>query len=99
MEKLRLEYKAGAPAKGRTLVGVVGSGDLEVLAEPGLPGSTVVEVNTSVDGSGPLWRAQLTRLFADPGLPALKLEINDFGATPGVVQLRVNQVLEEIGHE
>ena len=99
MEKLRLKYKAGAPANGRTLVGVVGSGDLEVLAEPGPAGSTVVDVCTSVDGSGPLWRAQLARLFADPTLPALKLEINDFGATPGVVQMRVAQVLEEIGHE
>lgn len=99
MEQLRLEFKAGAPANGRALVGVVGSGDLEVLAEPGPAGSTVVDVRTSVDGSGRLWQAQLARVFADPGLPALRLEINDFGATPGVVQMRINQILEEIGHE
>jgi malonate decarboxylase delta subunit len=34
MEKHEFKYPAGAPAGGRAVVGVVGSGDLEVLLEP-----------------------------------------------------------------
>ena len=98
MEKIHLEYPAQQPAPRATHVGVVGSGDLEVLAEPGESGKTVIDIRTSVDGSGPVWTAQLARLFAAGRLPAVKLEINDFGATPGVVQMRIAQALEEIGH-
>ena len=35
METLSFEFPAGQPPKGRALVGCVGSGDLEVLLEPG----------------------------------------------------------------
>lgn len=35
METLTFEFPAGAPARGRALAGCVGSGDLEVLLEPG----------------------------------------------------------------
>jgi len=38
----------------------------------------------------------LARIFGDGSLPAAKLEINDFGATPGVVQMRIGQVFEEL---
>lgn len=99
MEKILLDYPARRPATRRAHVGVVGSGDLEVLAEPGEAGKTVIRINTSVDGSGPVWEAQMARLFAGGQLPALTLEINDFGATPGVVQMRIAQALEEIGHD
>jgi malonate decarboxylase delta subunit len=99
MEKIHLEYPAQRPAPRRCHVGVVGSGDLEVLAEPGTDGRTVIDISTSVDGSGPVWTAQMERLFAAGQLPAVKLEINDFGATPGVVQMRIAQAFEEIGHD
>lgn len=99
MEKIHLEYPAQQPAAHRAHVGVVGSGDLEVLAEPGEPGKTVIDIRTSVDGSSPVWSAQMARMFAAGRLPAVRLDINDFGATPGVVQMRIAQALEEIGHE
>jgi malonate decarboxylase delta subunit len=81
------------------MVGVVGSGDLEVLLEPGPAGHTRIRVTTSVDGFGRVWQAQLDRLFkADASTrPALEIEINDFGATPGVVGLRVAQAFEMLG--
>ncbi|NAS63276.1 malonate decarboxylase acyl carrier protein, partial [Pseudomonas syringae pv. actinidiae] len=31
--------------------------------------------------------------------PALSIDIHDFGATPGVVRLRLEQGFEEIGHD
>jgi len=34
METLSFRFPAGQPAKGRALVGCVGSGDLEVMLEP-----------------------------------------------------------------
>ena len=42
MEKHEFKYSAGAPAAGRAFVGVVGSGDLEVLLEPASAGMTTV---------------------------------------------------------
>lgn len=101
METFEYHYRAGAPAAGRTMVGVVGSGDLEVLLEPGDAGGTTVRVTTSVNGYGAVWQAQLDRVFQG-GLvgsdgPAVKLEINDFGATPGVVGMRIAQAFEAVG--
>jgi malonate decarboxylase delta subunit len=96
MEKLQFSFPAGPPAVGRALAGVVGSGDLEVLMEPGPPGTTAVVVNTSVDGCEWLWKAVLERTFTDPKAAALAVEINDFGATPGVVGMRIHQALTEL---
>jgi malonate decarboxylase delta subunit len=95
MERLEFQYSAGAPATGRAVVGVVGSGDLEVLLEPADAGRTTVRVTTSVDGYGMTWQAQLDRVFLGASIgpkgPAVALEINDFGATPGVVGMRIAQ--------
>ncbi len=100
MEKHEYRYSAGAPASGRAMVGVVGSGDLEVLLEPAPAGLTTVRVTTSVDGYGNVWQAQLDRLFhgaaVGPKAPAVALEINDFGATPGVVGMRIAQAFGAI---
>jgi len=100
METFDFQYPAGQPATGRVMVGVVGSGDLEVLLEPGMAGQTRIRVTTSVNGYGGVWQAQLDRLFkADAqGWPAVALEINDFGATPGVVGMRVAQAFQTLGN-
>jgi len=101
MEKHEFEYSAGAPAAGRAVVGVVGSGDLEVLLEPAPAGLSTVRITTSVDGYGRVWKAQLDRVFngavVGPGGPAVALEISDFGATPGVVGMRIAQAFGAIG--
>ena len=95
MEKMVYEYPAGAPAAGRALAGVVGSGDLEVLLEPLPAGRSTVVITTSVNGMGRIWEAVLTRMFSGTTLPAAHIEINDCGATPGVVRLRIEQAFEE----
>ena len=98
METRDFQYPAGPAADGRVMVGVVGSGDLEVLLEPGIPGQTRIRVTTSVDGYASVWEAQLDRLFkADvQNWPAVEVEINDFGATPGVVGMRIAQAFETL---
>jgi malonate decarboxylase delta subunit len=73
-------------------VGVVGSGDLEILLEPAADRARV-RVCTSVDGYGEIWRRVLQRFFERHPVAA-SLRINDFGATPGVVALRLEQALE-----
>jgi malonate decarboxylase delta subunit len=96
MERLEYEFAAGQPAPGRTVTGVVASGDLEVLLEPGTNGRTTIAVQTSVDGYGATWTALLERVFGPGSLPAARIEINDNGATPGVVRMRIEQAFEEV---
>ncbi|WP_427313225.1 malonate decarboxylase subunit delta [Cupriavidus sp. H39] len=97
MEQLRFEFPAGQPATGRVLVGVVGSGDLEVVVEPGQRGKTTVEVTTSVNGYGRVWDAQLSRVFATEPRASMQIRIHDFGATPGVVGMRLAEAFEALG--
>lgn len=96
MESLQFHFTGGQPVAGRTCVGVVGSGDLEVLLSPAAPGSIDVFVTTSVNGMSAIWQAQLERIFASSSWPALRVEINDFGATPAVVRLRLEQAREAL---
>lgn len=95
MERMTYQYAAGPSAARRALAGVVGSGDLEVLLEPLPAGRSTIVITTSVNGMGRRWESVLTRLFADAALPAAHIEINDCGATPGVVRLRLEQAFEE----
>ena len=93
METLNFEYEASKPLTRRAHVGVVGSGDLEVLIEPSDKPTAQVRVRTSVGGYGQVWKAVLDRFFSHFGHAAL-VEINDFGATPGMVTLRLEQAGE-----
>lgn len=94
METLHFEYQAKRPLPRRAHVGVVASGDLEVLIEPSGGPATDVRVRTSVDGYAAVWRQVLDRFFSRFD-HAAHVEINDFGATPGTVTLRLEQAAEE----
>jgi malonate decarboxylase delta subunit len=75
---------------------VVGSGDLEVLLEPAEGECTHVFIRTSVDGFRDTWKAVLDRFFTKyDGVS--RIQINDAGATPGNVQLRLEQAVEASG--
>jgi malonate decarboxylase delta subunit len=93
MEKLTFEYSVSQPVKQRAHVGVVGSGDLEVLLEPSSDRKAHVTVSTSVDGFGNIWTQVLDRFFSRYQ-GAAAIEIHDFGATPGMVALRLEQAVE-----
>jgi malonate decarboxylase delta subunit len=98
MEQLNFEYRGGRPVnagRSATIVGVVGSGNLEVLIEPQhLAGACRVEVLTAATGFGPIWQAVLDDFFARHQLADVRLSINDVGATPAVVSLRLDQAVE-----
>jgi malonate decarboxylase acyl carrier protein len=95
MERLTFTYPARAAVARRVHVGVVGSGDLEVLLEPSADGDAHVAVTTSVEGFGTVWKHVLDRFFSRFD-GAAAIEINDFGATPGVVLLRLEQAAEAL---
>ena len=90
MESLSFSYPAGHAVACRVHLGVVGSGDLEVLLEPTADGHSHVTVTTSVEGFAAVWKNVLDRFFSRFD-GAVAIEINDFGATPGVVVLRLEQ--------
>jgi malonate decarboxylase delta subunit len=97
MEHLTFDYPAQRAVTTRAHVGVVGSGDLEVLLTPAAPGNgsltAHVVVRTSVDGYSHIWKSVFDRFFTRYD-GAAHIEINDFGATPGVVALRLAEAVE-----
>ncbi|MEI5990826.1 malonate decarboxylase subunit delta [Enterococcus crotali] len=98
MEQLSYTYPATKPIKEKIHVGVVGSGDLEILMFPTTKSESTVQVCTGSDGFQEIWQNVLTRFF--DRYPILSdIVINDFGATPGVVYLRLTQAMEEISDE
>lgn len=96
MEHIEFEYPA---AKRRITkkahVGVVGSGDMEVLMEPSSTGGAHVSIRTSVNGFQDSWKAVFDRFFSKFD-GAVCIAINDAGATPGSVLLRLEQAVEAI---
>jgi len=99
METLQFEFRGGRPAAAdavATLVGVVASGNLEVLVEPAsLNGAFRIEVSTPVAGFRNIWEAVLEDFFARHPVADVSVSINDMGATPAVVSLRLDQALDE----
>ncbi|RDU98620.1 malonate decarboxylase subunit delta [Trinickia dinghuensis] len=93
MEHLTFDFPAHRAVGARAHVGVVGSGDLEVLLTPSETMQARVVVNTSVDGYAHIWKSVLERFFTRYD-GAASIEINDFGATPGVVALRLAEAVE-----
>ena len=96
MQTLTFEYEAAISAAKRAHVGVVGSGDLEILLEPTDDHKASVRVRTTVDGFDVVWRTVLDAFFRHHPV-AGRYELNDFGGTPGIVALRLLQVLKRSG--
>ncbi|MGY4647407.1 malonate decarboxylase acyl carrier protein [Mycobacterium sp. URHB0021] len=97
MQTLTYSFPARRPVSRAVHIGVVGSGDLEILLEPPdathAANSASVRVRTSVVGFDTVWHDVLHRFFTHTPL-AGRWELNDFGATPGVVTLRLRQAAE-----
>lgn len=93
MEKLVFHLPATERVEKIAHVGVVGSGDLEVMIEPTDGNETVIEVRTGITGFKEIWEKVLERFIQQQNILA-KISINDFGATPGVVSIRLAQAVE-----
>lgn len=93
VETFSLAFPATDRVARRAHVGVVASGNCEVLLEPGTAAEARVTIRTSVNGFEGMWRAVLARFFERHPV-AVSVEIDDFGATPAVVSLRLEQAIE-----
>lgn len=97
MESLQFRFPHGVRSlpPHSHLVGVVSSGNLEVLLEAmPLAGACEIEVRTAAHGFGEIWRAVLDDFQQRWQLANARLSINDMGATPAVVSLRLDQAVE-----
>jgi malonate decarboxylase delta subunit len=96
MEQIEFNYPAAKRRISKKVhVGVVGSGDMEVLLQPSAGEGAHVSITTSVDGFRDTWKAVFDRFFSKFD-GAVRIDINDAGATPGGVQLRLEQAVEVI---
>src|SRR5437763_1800373 len=93
MENLEFIFAGGTALRpfAPVLVGVVASGNLEVLLEPEASNSCAVHIETSARGFGEIWQAVLEDFHSRHGLAGVKLSVHDMGATPAVVGLRLDQ--------
>ena len=95
MENLTIKHKARsrlAGTKGSAIVGVVGSGNLEVLLERVLPDSACeVEIATPIKGYDEVWQAVVADFVERSSPGGLRISINDGGARPDTVYLRLMQ--------
>lgn len=99
METLHFRFENGRKrvAPQAHLIGVVSSGNLEVLIEStDLNGGCEVEVNTAAVGFGVIWQAVVSDFHARWSLANVRIAINDVGATPAVVSLRLDQAVESL---
>lgn len=98
LETLDYAYTGTRPAGAFTpvLVGVVGSGNLEVLLEPAPGDRCSVHIETSARGFGSIWEAVVRDFHQRHQLAGVRLSVNDMGATPAVVSLRLDQAAQEL---
>jgi malonate decarboxylase delta subunit len=95
MELLHFDIAAPVAAKGSrsmALVGVVASGNLEILLErTGASDRCQIEISTAAHGFRDLWEAVIADFVARRAAGGLCIAINDGGARPDTVSLRLAQ--------
>jgi malonate decarboxylase delta subunit len=95
MEQFEVRGTASKRAGGdrhQAITGVNASGNLEVLAERVLPDQEcLVDVTTAVTGFRSIWEAVIQEFFERSSPGGLRFSINDSGARPDTVMLRLMQ--------
>ncbi|HTB67064.1 MAG TPA: malonate decarboxylase acyl carrier protein [Steroidobacteraceae bacterium] len=95
MQSLRFRHTAQrrlSGTRGKAIIGVVASGDLEVLLERVLPDAACeVEISTPLLGYDETWKAVIAEFIARSSPGGLRISINDGGARPDTVFLRLLQ--------
>jgi malonate decarboxylase delta subunit len=103
MEHLNYRFTARERASGATqhaVVGVVASGNLEVLVERLLADDTCeIEIHTAALGFGEIWAAVVADFVERSATGGLRVSVNDGGARPDTVSLRLAQALRAIERE
>jgi len=98
MESLSFTFDGGVALApfAPTLVGVVASGNLEVLVEHAAGTGCRIDIDTSARGFGGIWEAVLRDFHARHRAAGLSVAIHDMGATPAVVSLRLDQAMAAV---
>ncbi|MCK1477682.1 malonate decarboxylase delta subunit [Bradyrhizobium sp. LB8.2] len=100
MEDLSFRHPVRSRADGArrsAIVGVVASGNLEVLVERVLPDAEcAIEIKTAAVGFGEVWSAVIGDFVERYSPGGLKFSINDGGARPDTVSLRLAQAVRLI---
>ena len=95
MENLKIKHTAKtrlAGKKSQAIIGVVASGNLEVLLERVLPDKQCeVDIATPVKGYDDTWKAVVAEFVERSSPGGLRISINDGGARPDTVYLRLMQ--------
>ena len=97
MEQLSYTFEGGRTERhDAVVVGVVASGNLEVMVEP-VPGDANcrIDIRTPARGFDEVWSAVLADFFERSQIAGVRISINDVGATPAVVSLRLDQAVKE----
>ncbi|MCW8408258.1 biotin-independent malonate decarboxylase subunit beta [Legionella sp. PATHC035] len=97
MEQMEFRFTlSGERLQGKkTVCGVVGSGNLEVIIETNSTSETIFTVQTAIEHYKPVWKMVIGDFVNQYQPVGLQFTINDNGATPAVVLLRLGQALEE----
>jgi malonate decarboxylase delta subunit len=78
--------------KDKAIIGVVASGNLEVLLERVLPGTACeVDIATPIIGYDETWKSVVVEFVEQFSPGGLRISINDGGARPDTVYLRLMQ--------
>ena len=101
------QFQVHGMAKGRAggdrhqaIIGVNASGNLEVLVERVLPDDEcLVDITTAVTGFRGIWEAVIQEFFERSSPGGLRFSINDGGARPDVVTLRLMQSVRLMENE
>ncbi|PJG56251.1 malonate decarboxylase acyl carrier protein [Bradyrhizobium forestalis] len=100
MEGLKFAHSVRTRAGGTrqsAIVGVVASGNLEVLVERVLPDAEcAIDIKTAAVGFGEVWTAVVGDFVERYSPGGLRFSINDGGARPDTVSLRLAQAVRSI---
>jgi malonate decarboxylase delta subunit len=95
VEQFQVHGTSTARAGGdrhQAITGVNASGNLEILVERVLPDQEcLVDVTTALTGFRPIWEAVIEEFFERSSPGGLRFSINDGGARPDTVTLRLMQ--------
>ncbi len=94
MEQFTIQAEAASRCGGTrpsAIIGVVASGNLEILLERIEGTGCAIEVATSATGFRPIWEAVIADFVQRSSPGGLRISINDGGARPDTVSLRLMQ--------
>lgn len=97
MEKLSIKLNSvtAQPGNSGITVGVVNSGNLEILLIASLHKEAVFDILTTVPGFKQIWQAVIEDFAAKYNIGGLSFTLHDSGATPAIVALRLRQAYEK----